>query len=282
MIRFVNYMFFLTAFLTACSRSDLSSYSFGAGGGGITESAGGDGTGIGSCTNAESCPDPILPCMKKECTAEGACSYAQVGGGKSSPVQVPGDCMQIICNDSEQYPHTNVPDLNDGVNCGECSPGETRECFLVPEPIQNIGACTPGTQTCEDGFWGECFNAGIPTEEVCDGMDNDCNGVVDAGIPIVTCPLETQSGCNTDGHTFCFSGVVMCLRVEVCDGIDNDCNGETDENLGMISCGTGQCSQTVPACNDEGVHNTCQPLQPETEVCGDKIDNDCNGIVDDC
>lgn len=272
-------MVFLMAFLVACSRSDLSSNSFGAGGGGITGSAEGGGTGMGSCKNAEDCPDPILPCMEKECTAEGVCSYTQVGDGKSSPVQVPGDCMQIICHDSEQF--TNVPDLSDGVNCGECSPGETRECFLVPEPMQNIGVCTAGTQPCEDGFWGECLNAGTPKDEVCDGIDNDCNGVLDAGIPIVACPLEAKPGCSTDGHTFCFSGATVCLRVEVCDGIDNDCNGETDENLGMISCGTGQCSQTVPACNG-GVHNTCQPLQPEIEVCGDTIDNNCNGIVDDC
>jgi len=121
----------------------------------------------------------------------------------------------------------------------------------------------------------------VPTgPEVCDGIDNDCNGVTDDGLGSSTCGVglcqRTVDNCIAGVPQSCVPG---SPSTEVCDGGDNDCNGMTDEGLGVISCGTGQCANTVQSCV-MGNPQVCTPLSPSTEVC-DGVDNNCNGVTDD-
>jgi hypothetical protein len=56
----------------------------------------------------------------------------------------------------------------------ECVAGKTRPCGT------NVGACKEGVQQCtRDGVWGACTGGIEPSEEVCDGRDNDCDGRTD-------------------------------------------------------------------------------------------------------
>ena len=82
----------------------------------------------------------------------------------------------------------------DGVvdeGCG-CKPGRVQSCFLGPENQLDIGACRRGTMRCvgsgETGTFGPCDSVG-PTQEVCDGLDNDCNGCTDE---LELCTLEGE------------------------------------------------------------------------------------------
>ena len=59
--------------------------------------------------------------------------------------------------------------------CG-CEDGETRPCGT------DVGECEMGLQTCQDNQWGPCEGGVEPQPEVCDGLDNNCNGMIDDGL----------------------------------------------------------------------------------------------------
>ncbi len=64
-----------------------------------------------------------------------------------------------------------------------CTAGTVQACFFGQPGRLGVGACSAGTQTCEGdsefGNWGPCTGGIFPGPEVCDGLDNNCNGCAD-------------------------------------------------------------------------------------------------------
>jgi hypothetical protein len=125
----------------------------------------------------------------------------------------------------------------------------------------------------------ETFDAGCTTE-VCNGVDDDCDGQVDEDFAPLTCGVGacavTVPACADGLLQTCEAGAPT---VETCNGLDDDCDGDVDEGLADLSCGAGACARTVTACAG-GVAQPCVPGTPAAETC-DGVDDDCDGEVDE-
>jgi len=110
-------------------------------------------------------------------------------------------------------------------------------------------------------------------EEVCDDIDNDCDGLVDGGDPDV--PDDDGDGSSACNDCDDADPANFPDNDEVCDGQDNDCDGDIDSADSDIpdddGDGVGLCEDCDDA--DPDIH----PGHPE--LC-DGIDNDCDGLVD--
>ncbi|MCB9637990.1 MAG: VWA domain-containing protein [Myxococcales bacterium] len=151
------------------------------------------------------------------------------------------------------------------------------------------GACQrTGLYVCKgDGSGVLCTaQAAPPQTEVCDGIDNDCDGKVDEDWPNKGQSCSAGSGaCNRTGQYICKpdrSGVQCSVSAqppspEVCDGLDNDCNGLIDDGLAR-GCNTA-CGQGIETCT-AGQWGGCTARSPEPEKCNGQDDN-CDGSVDE-
>ena len=65
-----------------------------------------------------------------------------------------------------------------------CPPGDVKECSWDPESSRMpVGECKYGTQRCTSAGWSDCIGARGPVEEICDGLDNDCDLYIDETYP---------------------------------------------------------------------------------------------------
>ena len=165
---------------------------------------------------------------------------------------------------------------------------------------------TANNEDCDDTN-PEIFPGAI---EVCDGLDNNCDGETDGGVlntyfadadgdgfgdpaaTIAACDLPDGYATNNqdcdDNNPDIFPGAT-----EVCDGLDNNCDGETDE--GVLNTyfadadgdGFGDLEATIADCevpdgysiNSEDCDDTNPEINPAaTEIPNNGIDEDCDGL----
>ena len=189
-----------------------------------------------------------------------------------------GDPDETDCAPADAAVSHGALEACDGVD-NNCS-GEIDEGF--GQHKCGKGVCAHSIELCVEGKVQYCDPYEGAHPEVCDGMDNDCDGLMDEDQGTSTC------GLGACFHTVanCVNGQVQACDVhegaeeEACDGLDNDCDGPVDEGLGQLACGLGQCFHTTPACMGGEVQQ-CDPLKGSVpEVC-DGADNDCDGETDE-
>jgi len=150
-----------------------------------------------------------------------------------------------------------------------------------------IGTCTRGTYHCIGGAL-TCMGGSSGTAEICNNLDDDCDGSIDEGIASMgTCGTSSTGACSL-GNMLCVGGSFMCVgavgpTMELCDNLDNNCNGTVDEGNpeGGMMCGidTGACMSGTTQCMG-GVLHCVGSIGPMPETCN-AIDDDCNGVIDD-
>ena len=167
---------------------------------------------------------------------------------------------------------------------------------------------TEGTGDCDDS------SAALSPSaiEVCDGIDNDCDGEIDEGATQTLYADRDDDGYGDPDDTVevCsqLSGYVIIGTdcddttsdvypggLEVCDERDNDCNGVVDEGVGSVyyadpdADGAGDPQSTIIACqppagyviNDTDCDSADGSVSPNAVELCDDIDNDCDGETDE-
>lgn len=132
----------------------------------------------------------------------------------------------------------------------------------------------------------------VATFELCDGKDNDCDGYTDEDFGLLGANCQIGIGecavsdsinvCTQDGKGTTCSKPAKLPTAELCDGKDNDCDGLTDEDFVLgTACGNGVCAN-VWICSADKLGTVCPGISNSVpEVCGDSLDNNCDGVVDD-
>ena len=182
------------------------------------------------------------------------------GSGLQCNITNPGATPQPeVCNglDDNCNGMTDENPTDVGGQCGlNCPGGLVANCR---------GACVPGTFICQNGTR-LCSGSTGPSPEICNGVDDNCDGPVDNNLTDpwlnqTCCPSGNLADCtNTGGSTRCMPGTQQCSNgaracvggvaktTEVCNGIDDDCNGVVDDVAGIGAACSGAGVLTAGPC----------------------------------
>ncbi len=177
-----------------------------------------------------------------------------------------------------------------------CRPGEERACYGGARGTENVGVCRGGRQVCAaDGSgWGPCIGQITPSSEICNALDDNCNGVADdsllgVGVQCTAglgeCVVQGRIRCEPEGRGYFCDATPREPGVEACNNRDDDCDGLLDEDFGIgevCERGTGACRREgVTRCGAGGVPSCAAvPGQGSPETCN-AIDDDCDGATDE-
>jgi len=171
-------------------------------------------------------------------------------------------CDDLIDNDGDglidaldvlDCPATSLDNDDDGDGyCDDASAdGLCDDGTLVGDCDDADASINPnGTDSCADGIDQNCdgidSTVSCELETLCDGLDDDADGVIDEGYPDVDA-----------------DGTADCVDVETCDGVDNNGDGFIDE-----------------ACLDSDGDGVADDIDENSDRCDDGIDNDADGLID--
>jgi hypothetical protein len=201
------------------------------------------------------------------------------------------------CDDGIDQDCSGVADdgkAANGATC-VCAPGDVASCredssgkaIAFPgAPAAPLGECKLGSKTClAAGSWGPCNGAIAPAAEACNGKDDNCDGAIDDGPPADAVYWVYDGDDDLHGATGPgFEPVLGCIASPPsappagCTSRPLPCAlGDTVE--ACCPAGRWKLSKAITANDCEDQNHGVNP--DEKEVCGDNLDNNCNGSVDE-
>ncbi|NPC78033.1 hypothetical protein HPC49_07175 [Pyxidicoccus fallax] len=264
-------------------------------------------------------PGALEQCNGMDDDCDGAVDDGNPSGGESCSTGQQGVCAagltactngSVVCQPRQAASAEQCDGLDNDCDgtADEGNPGGSQACATG-----ELGVCGDGVTFCTHGAL-ECAPIRGASPEVCDGLDNDCDGQPDDGLAFQAWYRDQDS----DNYGLTSQSVQACLQpsghapnagdcndsnpalnpgaTEVCDGVDNDCDSQVDEGLPTQAWyrdadgdGHGTSVHTVQSCsqptgyvsnagdcNDSNVN-----IRPGAmEVC-DGADNNCNGSIDE-
>ncbi len=260
------------------------------------------------CASDADCDDGLF------CNGPERCAPGTVGANRlgCAAAAEPACSLAQVCEEAERRCTTQCEltgdadgDGHDAIECGGddcddadatrfpgavevCDPGHDEDCDPLTlgdrdaDGDGHIDALCCNGDVCGDDCDDTRANQHPTASEVCDGIDNDCNGVLDG-------PLEDR---DRDGFVDPSCGGTDCDdertevhpgAVELCDGVDTDCDGSPfDDEADLDGDGfvtsttcvsatlrTGDCDDTRAEASPDGA-----------EACNAR-DDDCDGLVDE-
>jgi len=316
--------------------------------------ADGDGYGEDDCDDDDATVNPyaheICDGQDNDCDGEtdeddaldAATFYADADGdGFGDPAAAIASCTQPSgavsddqdCDDADAAVFPGAAEVCDGDDddCDGVADDDATDAttWYVDDDEDGYGSEDYTLQACEqpEGWLpaaGDCDDldptAFPEATEVCDGIDNDCDGVADPDSSqdaatwyadsdgdgygdddesAVSCEapsgyIETAGDCDDQDPA------VSPVAEEACDRIDNDCDGLTDDEDSAVSDpaawfadadgdGFGDSASSTEACqqptgytiNSTDCDDTDYDINPgEAEIC-DELDNNCDGLTDE-
>jgi hypothetical protein len=225
----------------------------------------------------EGFPDLGQPCSDGigHCKANGfrICDPADLTKTRCSAVK--GDPEPESCNGIDDNCDGQI-DENDPQGGAECVTGSSGECGI-------------GHMHCREGHL-VCVPDHPPAPEVCDGKDNDCDGIIDNGFHI-------GEACDGPDLDYCKRGTMQCATLyssecvgdapytpEICNGLDDNCDGRVDEDWDFFNDpnNCGGCNIVCSGLNvdvRQCTSGACNPLcSPGYQSCDGSLQNGCETL----
>ncbi len=246
-------------------------------------------------------PTPTV-CGSGECTASGEviCEY-----GVLLDTCISGAPGPELCNG-----------LDDDCD-GEIDEDLSQACYTGPEGTHDVGLCHAGQMTCVSGTWESCVGEVIPQSEVCNLLDDNCDGVIDAdlctpgaceegGLMLFENCLGSNNICSGRDMKACIK-MLSSFYQERYQGVQYSGCDEAVQSLLECSTNEGCCLEETETEQEQCMQTSCYELYANVypidedndnynelydcddnndqvkpglaEVC-DGLDNDCDGIID--